>query len=60
MPKRLDGEPERKPDAQLHGFDARGLLVVSREFGDGFGNDDLVRRETLRVGGARSHVSFTG
>jgi hypothetical protein len=50
-PRRLPGRPERKSDAELYGFDAAGQVVVCREFGDGFGNDDVIRRETLRVEG---------
>jgi hypothetical protein len=49
-PRRLRGRPERKADAELYGFDAAGQMVVSRRFGDGFGNDDVIRSETLRVG----------
>jgi hypothetical protein len=54
--RRLRGKPERKSDAQLYGFDETGRVVVSRQFGDGFGNDDVVRRETLRVSGLAEDV----
>ncbi len=49
-PRRLRDAPERKADARLYGFNAAGQMVVSREFGDGFGNDDVIRSESLRVG----------
>lgn len=49
-PRRLRERPERKADAQLYGFNAAEEMVVSRRFGDGFGNDDVIRRETLRLG----------
>lgn len=54
--RRLRAEPARRSDALLYGFDEAGEVVVSRSFGDGFGNDDVVRRETLRVNGLRGEV----
>jgi hypothetical protein len=47
--RRLSREPESRSSARWYGFDVAHQVVVSREFGDGFGNDDVVRRETLRV-----------
>jgi hypothetical protein len=50
-PRRLAGRPKRKTHADLYGFDAAGQAVVCRRFGDAFGNDDVIQRETLRVDG---------
>lgn len=59
-PRRLPNAPEQKSDAQLYGFDGAGRMVVSRTFGDGFGNDDVVRHEWLRLGDRQFEYEMLG
>lgn len=59
-PRRLRKTPERKADAQLYGFDAAGAMVVCRRFGDGFGYDDVVSHEWLRLGDRQFEYAMVG